>query len=343
MSSARRYFCSRPMRMGALALFAWLPCAGAFAGSPLAALKTIRTLPRTEGELAAAHERARGLACEHIPPGEPLEISSFVPRFEEGSALPVPSSRRAAFSVGLDMLDEDRADLPTLTGGRILDYIDGHYVAVEVRVERDLDTGELYLHHRPLAATLEFHGARITQPFVDLVSDSIQDMRSLGLWTDARRATAPEQLRTLVLAHKNMINEQQGRGRKARAAYEYVFVRARPGRGDSLELHAFATTRDRQWLHYLEPFRSPSRARQCGIRGTIYFSEYKVANLLPAASATRRTAVHANKSFALEDLDAYARQAGWSGSALDHLTDLLDAIIDGKIASARPPVADVTR
>ncbi|HEY5313146.1 MAG TPA: hypothetical protein VIK18_11530, partial [Pirellulales bacterium] len=221
---------------------------------------------------------------------------------------------------------------------------DEHYVAVEVRVQRDLDSGELHLHHRPLAATLEFHGAHITQPFVDLVSDSIQEMRSLGLWTDAARVRQPAQLRTLVMVHKNMLNQQPGRSGKPHASYEFVFVRARPAKGrDALELHAFATTQRRQWLHYLEPFRSPQRAEQCGIRGTIYFSEYKVANLLPSASATRRTSVHAADSFPIDRLDAYAAQQGWTGGALDHLADLLDAVIDGKIAASRPIGTDISR
>ncbi|HEX3657662.1 MAG TPA: hypothetical protein VHV55_17865 [Pirellulales bacterium] len=331
-----------------LAVCAGLCGADALAANPLSALKIIRKLPQTEAEVAAAHDRAAGMACEHIPPGQPLEITSFVPQLSADAGdrdLPIPTSRRAVLSVGLDMLEDDRADLPTLTGGRILSYIDEHYVAVEVRVQRDLDSGELHLHHRPMAATLEYHGAHITQPFVDLVSDSIQQMRSLGLWTDAARVRQPSQLRTLVMLHKNMLNQEAGRDGKPRAVYEFMFVRARPAKrgGDSLDLHTFATTQQRQWLHYLDPFRSPQRAAQCGIRGSIYFSEYKVANLLPSASATRRTSVRAAESFPIDRLDDYAARQGWSGGALEHLADLLDAVIDGKIPASRPTGTDISR
>ena len=100
-------------------------------------------------------------------------------------------------------------------------------------------------------------------------------------------------------------------------------------------MHAFATSQERRRLHYLKPFNFPKRLEECGIRGTIRFSDYRVANLLPAESVTRRTTVKSQASFSIEELNSYATSAGWSGGVYDHVTKTLDAIIDRKI-SPRP-------
>jgi|GEM_PF-3509996 len=325
---------------GLLLLFGSIcPTAYTFAAdSPLTVLKTIRLLPRKEAEIATAHDKARSQACEHVPPGEPLEITSFVPEAMGGSAakheLPVPTSRRAAFSVGLDMLPEDQAKLPALSRGRILDYLASHYVCVEARVQRDLDSGEYYLHHRPLAATTVLRGPRLTEDFTELVSQSVQDMRSLGLLIKGQKLK-PEGLRTLVLVHKSMMLPSESESsRKPKPVYEYVFIRGRPAK-NGLVLHAFATSEQRKRLNYLELFTKPGQADQTGIRGTIYFTEYKVANLLPAASVNRKTTVRAEARFSVNELDDYAGSQKWSGGWLDNVSEMLDAIIDRKVPRSR--------
>src|SRR5687767_13141999 len=107
-------------------------------------LQVIRILPRSPQEIADAHERSRGQACEPVPPDEPLEISGFMPcltdrdrqEFDRGVLL-LPSSRRHIFSIGLDMLSEDRGRLPTLSGSQILKYLQDHYVSIQARVQKD--------------------------------------------------------------------------------------------------------------------------------------------------------------------------------------------------------------
>ena len=79
-------------------------------------------------------------------------------------------------------------------------------------MQRDLDSGEFYLHHRPLAATATFSGVPlISRSFTDLASDSVQNMRSLGLLVAAGDKPSPESYRTLVLVHKSMMVTSQNR------------------------------------------------------------------------------------------------------------------------------------
>ena len=74
----------------------------------------------------------------------------------------------------------------------------------------------------------------------------------------------------------------------------------------------------------------PTSAATCSIRGTIYITSYS-RGVIPDKSATRRLTMSSVHLFALADLDDYAEQQGWSGDALDNLTETLDAIIDGQL------------
>ena len=287
-------------------------------------IKTVRIIPRTDAEVAAAHERARADYCEHVPAGEPVELSSFLLTYLSGPAgdkgeLPIPMSRRTAFTVGLDMLDKDRANLPTLSKGKILQYLAEHYVCIEPRILKDLADGKLYFYHRPMAVTTTFTGARLSLEFTDLVSDAVFDMRSLGLLIDAGDASKPENLRNMLMVQKSMMASVDALGHegKPKPTFEFAMIcgRESPDKKDSLVLHAFATSHNRKQWHYLQPAASPSRADQCSICGSIWFTDYKVANLLPSASATRRLALRSKSTYTIEELDEYALSQGWKGGA----------------------------
>ena len=84
-------------------------------------------------------------------------------------------------------------------------------------------------------------------------------------------------------------------GARMKPNYELVIIRARPaGSGDrkALELHALRdTARNAKNLNYLRSVPRPGSADECSIKGTIVFTEYRLANRIPAASATRRSAI----------------------------------------------------
>lgn len=299
-------------------------------------LKTVRLLPRTEREAEEQHERLRAEACDFLPGGEIIERKSFVPeQLSRQERLPIPTARQAALSVGLEVSREDQADLPRLSAGRILSYIDGHYVCVLARVQRDLANGLEYLHHRPVAATATFRGPATSEEFTELVSASVRDMRSMGLFLPSDTDMKAENLRTLVMLFRSTRSEFNEISKKVtlRPTYEFVFIRARgEGReGRPLQLHSFVTTEDRQQLHSLANYSPPTRSEFCDVRGRIFFTDYKLANLLPSESATRQTIVRARETYAMSSLHEYAAAAKWSGDALDNLTATLDAIIDRRI------------
>ena len=135
-------------------------------------LKTISRLPTSSLEVASAHSRSRADACEQIAAGEPVSIHSFttfLTQRDRGSRSaargerPRASSRHPAFSVGIEFDTQDRNALPTLSRSTIVDYVDEHFVSIQVRMRRDLLDRKIYFYHRPIALTFAYRGSRLSQ------------------------------------------------------------------------------------------------------------------------------------------------------------------------------------
>ncbi len=305
-------------------------------------IKTVRVLPVTDSELAAAHEQARGEACEPIPGGESREITNFAPyltqrdyrEFGDGKVSAL-STRQHIFSVGFDMLEYDRRQLPRLSGGIIKRYLDVQFVSLQTRVQKDLVSEVLHLHHRPLAAVASFRQRRLTQEPTETLGRSLQNYRGLGLFLADGMPAVPENLRTLVLLHKS--EKDAGVGSSSTTMkYEFVFVRAlddHDGGPARLKCHTFATSDERTLLHYLQPGADPSRPESCSVKTMLHFTEYADHGLRPVASVSRGSIFNDQAKYTMESLNLYAQSQGWEGSAIDNLTKTLDAIIDGKIPS----------
>lgn len=304
-------------------------------------IRTIRIIPRGDTEMELAHERARANACERISSNQPFEQTQFSLALASRErpvpgAIADPASRRQVFTVGLDMFREDQNQLPKLSRSAILKYLEDHCVSVQARIQKDHRSGSLYLHHRPMAATMNFTGVRLTQEFHEAVSDAVDDFRSLGLFVKPRSELTPGNLRTLVLVHRNrMISTTPGiRNEAAKSNYELVLIRARHPDAkttDSLVLHVFLTSNQRKMLHHIQAHGLPHGVSDCSIRATVLFTSYESANLVPKESATRKLSIKSRTSFPVASLDDYCKTNGLPGDSFDNLTDVLDAVIDGKI------------
>ncbi|MEZ6135902.1 MAG: hypothetical protein R3C53_13425 [Pirellulaceae bacterium] len=301
-------------------------------------VKTISKLPLSLREIEAEFSRSRRDACEIIPAGESLEITSFTKilterdRRESQSKRLMPSSRRDLFSVGLEMDRTDRESLPTVSRGTIIEYLEQNYVSIQARVRRDLLDQKLYFHHRPLAMTAKFRGSRLTQGFESIVAQSIRDFHGLGLFMhegDSRKK--PESFRTLVLLFRTEILPP-GKTRP-RDVYEFAFVRGEEIAGGlELEPHVFVTSQDRTRLEYLRSNRRPSNPAKCSVLGNITVTDYDSSGLYPKKSATRSYRLDQRQAFAMEELDAYCRSRLLRGGLAENLTEVLDAIIAGEIS-----------
>ena len=313
----------------------------AFGASPILVARVLREIPRTEEELAEAHRNSRAASIQ-VPVGEPLEIDGFsgqtdydVTVRENGVAvkrkLPFEFSRLGVITYGMEISKADEENLPLMSHNRILERVNGNYISIQLRVQRDAQSGQVYLHYKPFAA-VGAYGMAGTQEFATLMEDSVRDLRGIGLYVkDGEKVTA-ERLRTFVAVNKNTMalpNERTGRI-EIKPHYELMFVRARID-GEQVALHAFGTDAYRTKLHYFKPHETPSDVEQSTLKSTIFFTEYTAAKQSPTAKAARRVRFASQRVYEIEQLDRVAEARGLEGGALTNLTELLDAVIDGDI------------
>lgn len=316
----------------------------------LIGLKIVRKLPQTQSEILLAHRNSANDACQPVAIGEPIEITSFTP-FLPGHSSPsaelirsIPSSRRHILSIGFDMLDSDRQSLPTISGNQILNYLDEHYVSIQVVVQKDSLDGILYLHHRPMATVASYRKSALSQDLTPGIATSLAEYRSLGLFVRPGDVPDSENLRTLVLVHKSQHQPLSLAGARAlKAEYEFVFVRARATEVKGLILNTFVTRDTRRSIHYLKSCKAPWSASRCSITTDLAISEYDATGLVPVSSTTRGSRMNAIESFSMSDLNGFARKQRWEGGAFAHLSKTLDAIIDGRFHSSKPVRPDATK
>jgi hypothetical protein len=340
VSAATSLFMSLPMLQRRHFLFGAAACSvGLVAQSAeirIRGLRTISALPQAASEIKELHERARSYSAELLPEGEPFEIKSFTPfltkldEIEAQKRLPNTSSRRHALSVGLEMMTDDQKQLPTLSRDQILSYLKSHFVSVQARIYREPLSRVLYLGPRCLALTSSFQSGAITKVFSPTVAQSLDNTRSLGLLLPKHLSPTPSNLRTLVLVHKNQLNQDNTRDAETKTNYEYLFIRARAAGPDQLELNVFATSDERTKLHWLKRAQSPTGPSDCSVRGAVHFTEYSQLGLYPKSAVTRRSLITGKASFTWAEIDMYS-QTAFRLPAFECITEVLDAIIDGEL------------
>lgn len=303
--------------------------------------RIVRSLPRNDQEIAEAFSAAAGNACRAVRDGRSSEVHDLSPLSVDdaglkstmtigGRSLPVPMARRTVLSVGVAIAPEDAANLPFLSSSIIQDYLNTHYVCLQVLIRRDLDTGSLCLHDTATASCLACGGSQLTEAFEPIVRDSLQDTRCLGLFIAPDESEEVVVPGTLVFVVRNPFYDENASGR-TKPSYELLFVRAKSKKSangdETLELHAFMTTDARKSLKRLPPYRTPDSNTSCVLTGTVVFLSYASDGLTPASSALRKLDVQSTAEFTEAELNALASDKNGKRHWLERPNAVLDAII----------------
>lgn len=309
------------------------------ADAPRWVTQVLRYVPRTDAELAEAFDKSRNASIQ-VRVGEPMESPPFSERTTydvtlAGQKLKVPFdfSRQGALTFGLTLNESDQANLPSVSKRTILDRVNGNYISIQVRPQRDVETGAIYLYYKPFAAIGSYTAPKAHE-FSPLMEDSVRDLRGIGLYVPPGTPISAEALRTFVAVNKTTITDPEDRDApmpKTFPHYELLIVRA-VVEGDEITLHTFCTTEWRTLFHYLRPYQAPTSPDECSIKSVLFFTDYSVAKQSPSAMAQRHTIIRdAQATFEMADLDAFVVSKGLQGQALDQLNAVIDAILAGEL------------
>jgi hypothetical protein len=312
--------------------------------------RILERIPATPQELGDAHDKSE-LGCIELPENAPLAQRNFNERvnydLRKGRGVrPGPQNllfqagRWPVIDYGTGMTEGDRKALPFFTSSLILDVIDNTYVTIQARVHRLAPDGEPYLHYVPIAGVGEYGKLDGMTAFSALQQLAVSNVRGLGLFVKSGQPRNAQSLRTLVVSIKgNRLVANNGSDEiKSVPTLELLLVRMRvdtvaPGASlaDGVKLYAFGTTDGLTRLLCFKPYATPKNADDCTIRSTVCITEYSLAGQMPSARAAREVRVRSDRQFTIQALDAYAGRAGLPGNAFENMTEILDAIIDGKL------------
>ncbi|HBE70595.1 MAG TPA: hypothetical protein DDW52_20815 [Planctomycetaceae bacterium] len=222
--------------------------------------------------------------------------------------------------------------MPIISRGSIVDYLEENYVDIQTRVRKDLLDRKLYFHHRPLAVTAQYRGSKLTQPFEPVVSTSIRDFHSLGLFAQpGKRFYDPEELRTIVLLFRTPM--LQPGTRLQNDVYEFVFIHGTTDEsGTELTPHVFVTTEGRTQLSYLRELeRKPLRPVACDILGKIVITDFDSSGIYPRKSATKSYRLASRQTLEIDELDAFCRSKSMTGGFGENVPAILKAIISDEL------------
>lgn len=297
-------------------------------------------IPRTEDDVRAAHDKAAAQAAIVIPADRPFELkdgeepltfdNSWTRRLRGDAEPKLRGDRRPVVAMGMQIAPDDQKQLPYFSSGIILDRVQKYFLCIQVRVVKDA-TGAAVLAERPVVAVVTFDDLKKTQASIELIDTSIRDIRSLGIITGAATAAVGKS-QTLVLLNKAIVAVTDESGVETRRpSYEFILVHARPNAAGTLDLHTFATSHQRQKLHYFQPFTVPKSAEECGILGTVFFTEYSLGGQSPTARATRNVKFLAARAAEKLQIDESLKRRKLDGDAWDNLPTVLDALVDDSL------------
>ncbi len=318
------------------------------AGPGLLVTRIIDRIPRNSQEVGELHEKSE-LACVRVPQDAPLLSEKFAEQViydvkvnrdgaSEQQNLLFDWGRWPVIDYGTGMTDGDQKTLPVFTRGKILDVVTNTYISIQARVHRAAPDGAPYLHYLPMAGVGRYGNADTTTDFSKLQEVAVANVRGQGLFLKPTQAREAQALRTLVITIKGTRITPNDDPEKidTTTTLELLFVRMRceppiDRQAGAVRLHAFGTTDGVTKLIHFKPYATPAGADDCTIKSTIRITEFSMAGQVPEKRAARSVRINTEQEFTIAALDDYTKKAGMTGDAFDNLTDILDAIIDGKL------------
>lgn len=299
--------------------------------APEIGIRYIKQIPTTKVAMEAAFRQRRSDAAIMLPASEPLFITNFAGKLYRDDptqrASSVQSTRRAVFSIGIDINDSDIRQIPWLSRSSVVSFVQGHFVSLQAWIVQDELTDQWHLHHRPIAALAHYGNSSATHNFVSPITETVADIRGLGV---IRREVGHDETKTSMAQTAVWLFKSIRMAESIPSTYyDYAFVRVSGSDLEPTQFTVVLTANDRTEWHSLSAqngAHAPHRSSETSTLGFVHFTEYASDGLHPKASATRSLRIQSKSVTTLDQIRAYLMKSELEGDWGNHLSEILDFV-----------------
>lgn len=244
-------------------------------------IPVVRTIPWERGELGREFRRGGAqLSCSLLEPGIDVIQPLIAPTAGTSGAL----GRQSAFSINLALDPAARAALPRVIRGAVESYLKDHQLTIQPVYYHTPD-GQPYFGPQVRAAFVEIASPQKTTSAEAMITKSVAELRTLGIYWDKEDDLKPEQARTMILAFQYTLDSKISGNNRAAAnqEYELLFLHLlKDSTPTEPKLAVFATSGGRTDLNLLNASDPKSAHQPSVIAAHIRFGELNMLGMYPA-------------------------------------------------------------
>jgi hypothetical protein len=286
-------------------------------------IPVVREIPWTLQELARDFRRAgTEMSCRMLEPG--IEIIQPLAEPTEGSERAL--GRRVAFTMSLEVDPAAKSTLPRVTRGAIESYLESHQLTIQTVLYQNVNS-ELFFGPQVLAGFVAVERPDRTCEPEAMVTASIKELRTLGLYWDKATELVPSQARTLVLAFRYRLQNDvlAKRGPVADQEYELLFLHLlKDSTTSHPNLAVFTTSNARTELSLLDATDPLSTQQDSVIAARVRFGEFNMMGMYPSNPIVTGVFHKAQISLPVDSFKALME--GFASGAPRSLPDVLDEL-----------------
>ena len=285
-------------------------------------IPAIGSVPWERDELGRAFRRAGPqLSCALLETG----IDVIQPLISPTTGFAGPIGRQVAFSLNLEMDPAAKAKLPRVARGAVESYLSEHMLTMEAVFYHD-EQGQLFFGPQVRAAFVEIANPQKTVASEAMITSSIQELRTLGLFWDKTSTLVPTEARTLILAFRYTMDTHISGTRKSASSldYELLFLHLlKESTPESPKLAVFATSDGRSELNLLESADPQASHQTSVIAARIRFGEFTMG-MYPANPVVTGVYHQAQLSLPVDSFKALLE--GFASGKPRSLSEVLDEL-----------------
>lgn len=286
-------------------------------------IPVVRTIPWERGELGREFRRGGAqLSCSLLEPGIDVIQPLVAPAAGAAGAL----GRQSAFSINLTLDPAARAALPRVIRGAVESYLKDHQLTIQPVYYHTSD-GQPFFGPQVRAAFVEIANPQKTTSAEAMITKSVAELRTLGIYWDKEGDLKPEQARTMILAFQYTLDSKiNGNIRSAaNQEYELLFLHLlKDSTPTEPKLAVFATSGGRTDLNLLDATDPKSAHQPSVIAAHIRFGELNMLGMYPANPVVTGVFHKARLSLPVDSFKALLE--GFASGQPRSLDDVLDEL-----------------